>query len=120
MRPEEITVETIDIEPPGLHADLSSYETVIFRVLPGDHPNSFTVPISVNLSQFAPQDAQAQARFVFHRLMRSLASATQDWDRTDPPADAAPASADTDTALPASASEARLGPAGDPVEGKRG
>jgi hypothetical protein len=84
MRPEDITVETIDIEPPGLHADLSPYETVVFRVLPASHPNSFTAPISVNLSQFPAQEAQAHARFVFHRLMRSLSQATQDWDRAEP------------------------------------
>ena len=83
MRPEEITVETVDIERPGVHPDLSTYETVVFRVLPADHPNSFLVPVSVNLSQFPPQEAQGQARFVFHRLMRSLAEATREWDRAD-------------------------------------
>ena len=113
MRPEEITVETIDIEPPGLHPDLSSYETVVFRVLPAGHPNSFTVPISVNLSQFPAQEAQAHARFVFHRLMRSLSQVTQDWDR------GAEAAAEPQAEIPPSTSDARLGPAADPAEGKR-
>jgi hypothetical protein len=114
MRPEEITVETIDVEPPGSRSDLSPYETVIFRVLPADHPNSFTVPISVNLSQFGVQEAQAQARFVFHRLMRSLAEATGAWDKADEHEDQ-----DQAPSPPASATDARLGPAADPVEGKR-
>jgi hypothetical protein len=113
MRPEEITVETIDIEPPGLHPDLSSYETVVFRVLPAGHPNSFTVPISVNLSQFPAQEAQAHARLVFHRLMRSLGQATQDWDRDTE------AAGEPRAEIPPSASDARLGPAADPAEGKR-
>jgi hypothetical protein len=113
MRVEEITVETIDVEPPGLHADLSSYETVIFRVLPADHPNSFTVPISVNLSQFSAHEAQAQARFVFHRLMGALAQATAAWDKASEQPDTVPVS------VPASPTDARLGPAADPVEGKR-
>jgi len=76
MRIEEITVETIDVEAPNTHHDLSPYETVVFRVLPPDHPNSFTVPVSVNLSQFGAHDAQVQARFIFHRLMKALADAT--------------------------------------------
>lgn len=138
MRIEEITVETIDVEPPNTHRDLSPYETVIFRVLPADHPNSFTVPVSVNLSQFGAHDAQVQARFVFHRLMRALAEATAPWDRSDGPSrddalqevavagkeptnlngarDAAPQA--PSAVAPASATDARLGPAGDPAEGK--
>jgi hypothetical protein len=112
MRQEEITVETIDIEPPNLHPDASPYETVVFRVLPADHPNSFTVPVSVNLSQFPAHEAQAHARFVFHQLMRSLAQATASWAKDD-------VATGQDAALPASASDARLGPAADPAEGKR-
>jgi len=111
MRQEEITVETIDVEPAHLHHDQATYETVVFRVLPADHPNSFTVPISVNLSQFPATDAQAQARFVFHRLMQSLAEATASWDKA--------AAIASDDSLPASAADARLGPAADPAEGKR-
>jgi hypothetical protein len=112
MRVEEITVETIDIEPPGRHPDLSTYETVVFRVLPSDHPNSFTVPISVNLDQFPASEAQAQARRIFHGLMSALAKATSAWD-------AATSGAETLPPATASATDARLGPAGDPAEGKR-
>ncbi len=111
MRQEEITVETIDVEPGHLHPDHSAYETVVFRVLPADHPNSFTVPVSVNLSQYPATQAQGQARLVFHRLMRALAEATASWDTAD-------AASEPDPALPVSASEARLGPAADPAEGK--
>lgn len=110
MNVEEITVETIDIEPPGGRADLSTYETVVFRVLPADHPNSFIVPISVNLSQVSAHEAQAHARKVFHHLMRSLGEATASWDVSQQSAA---------TPIAASASDALLGPAGDPAEGKR-
>jgi hypothetical protein len=110
MRVEEITVETIDIEPPGGHADLSTYETVVFRVLPAEHPNSFTVPISVNLSQVSAHEAQAHARMVFHHLMRSLGEATAVWDVSDH---------GEATAIAPSTSDALMGPAGDPAEGKR-
>lgn len=109
MRQEEITVETVDIEPLHRHPDASPYETVVFRVLPADHPNSFTVPVSVNLSQFPAPVAQRQARLVFHRLMRALSQATADWDDVEP----------TNVAPAASATDARLGPAADPAEGKR-
>jgi hypothetical protein len=116
MRIEEITVESIAVEAPFVHHDLSPYETVVFRVLPADHPNSFTVPVSVNLDQFSAHDAQSHARFVFHRLMRALADATAPWDR----ADAAEAGSDESPPdLPASATDARLGPAADSAEGKR-
>lgn len=113
MRIEEITVETIDVEAPNTHRDLSAYETVVFRVLPADHPNSFTVPVSVNLSQFGAQDAQGHARFVFHRLMRALADATAPWDRAEG------GSSEEGAPVAASATDARLGPAADPAEGKR-
>jgi hypothetical protein len=111
MRVEEITVEAIDIEAPGRHPDLSTYETVVFRVFPDDHPNSFTVPISVNLDQFPAQEAQAQARRVFHGLMSALAKASATWDAAD--------AAKGDPVSTASATDARLGPGGDPAEGKR-
>jgi hypothetical protein len=110
MRVEEITVEAIDIERPGGHADLSTYEIVVFRVLPTEHPNSFTVPISVNLSQVSAHEAQAHARMVFHHLMRSLGQATAVWDVAE---------RHDATAIAPSASDARMGPAGDPAEGKR-
>lgn len=117
MRIEEITVEAIAVEPPNAHHDLSPYETVVFRVLPADHPNSFTVPVSVNLSQYGAHDAQGQARFVFHRLMRALAETTAAWDRHDSGADPDTARGPSDVAP--STTDARLGPAADPVEGKR-
>lgn len=117
MRIEEITVETVAIEPPHRHPDASSYETVVFRVLPPDHPNSFTVPVSVNLSQVGAQDAQRQARFIFHRLMRALAEASAPWDRGTP-ADGAEQAVKS-AEVPSSPSEGRLGPAADPAEGKR-
>jgi hypothetical protein len=70
--------------------------------LPANHPNSFVVPISVNLDRYEPDGVKEQARFVFHRLMRALAHATQGWDRVtlDEAADK----------IPASVTDARLGP----------
>jgi hypothetical protein len=111
MLAEEITVQTIHIEPPGVHPDASTYETITFRVLPQEHPNSFTVPVSVNLDQFPASQAQAQARRVFHDLMTALANATRDWG-ADP-------AQSNEAGQAASATDARLGPAGDPAEGKR-
>jgi hypothetical protein len=111
MRPEEITLESIRVERPDRNPDLATYQTVAFRVLPPDHPNSFVVPISVNLDQYGPGEVEEQARSVFHHLASARAHATLDWDRTgrddggreyDEP--------------PQSLSEARLGPAGDPAE----
>lgn len=83
MRPEEITLQSIRIERPDRHPDLATYQTATFRVLPPDHPNSFVVPVSVNLDQYGPDEVEEQARFVFHRLMRALAETTQAWDRRD-------------------------------------
>ncbi len=111
MRPEEITLEAITVERPDQHPDLATYRTAAFRVLPADHPNSFVVPISVNLDQYGPGEVEDQARLIFHHLMRALAKATAGWDRDE--ADAAPED------IPASATDARLGPAADPAEGKR-
>lgn len=110
MRPEEITLESVQPERPDQHPDLATYRTATFRVLPADHPNSFVVPISVNLDQYGPSEIEEQARRVFHRLMRALAQATQGWDQDAPEesCEAAP-----------SLTDARLGPAGDPAEGKR-
>lgn len=117
MRIEQITVETIDIEPPHRHPDASPYETVVFRVLSPDHPNSFTVPVSVNLSQAPAQDAQRQARFVFHRLMRALAEASAPWDLAN--RDDVNEAGGAANEIAASPSEARLGPAADRAQGKR-
>jgi hypothetical protein len=114
MRPEEITLESIEVERPDQHPDLATYRTAAFRILPADHPNSFVVPISVNLDQYTPEEVETQARFIFHRLMHALAQATQGWNR--PSADKVDGG---DDAIPASATDARLGPAADPAEGKR-
>ncbi|MDB5460637.1 MAG: hypothetical protein JWO72_2378 [Caulobacteraceae bacterium] len=84
MRCEEITLVSLEVEAPDVHGDLGTYETVTFRVLPADHPNSFVVPISVNIDQYPTEQIESQARFVFHRMMRALAGATSDWDRLDP------------------------------------
>lgn len=84
MRREEITLESISIEPEGLHGDGSVYDTIVFRVFDKDHPNSFTVPISVNTDQYAAREIEGHARFVFHRIMRAVTEATRAWDDLDP------------------------------------
>jgi hypothetical protein len=83
MRPEEVTLESISIEGRRGHRDQAVYDTVCFRIFPPDHPNSFVVPISVNTGQYGKDEVERQARFVFHRILRSLAEATQEWDRLD-------------------------------------
>jgi hypothetical protein len=110
MRPEEITLESIRVERPDRHPDLATYQTVAFRVLPVDHPNSFVVPISVNLDQYGPGEVEEQARSIFHHLVHALVRTTRSWDRSGHGVD--------DDETPHSLSEARLGPAGDPAEGK--
>jgi hypothetical protein len=84
MRIEEVTLETVTIEPEGGHRDRSVYDTVTFRVFPPDHPNSFRVPVSVNTEQCPSEAVEDQARFVFHRLIRAVAEATREWDALDP------------------------------------
>lgn len=84
MRTEEIRLESVQLEWPDQHPDLATYRTVTFRVLPAGHPNSFLVPISVNLDQYGPDEVEDQARFVFHRLAQALAEATQGWNRALP------------------------------------
>lgn len=84
MRVEEITLESVTIEPEDGHADASVYDTVTFRIFPDGHPNSFRVPVSVNADQYPAEAIEDHARFVFHRLMRALAAATKDWDKLDP------------------------------------
>ena len=83
MRPEEVTLESISIEHPDGHRDQAVYDTVRFRVFPPDHPNSFVVPISVNTDQYGQGEVERHARFGFHRILRSLAEATREWDRLD-------------------------------------
>ncbi len=63
MRPEEITLQSIQVKRPGQHPDLVTYRTATFRVLPADHPNSFVVPISVNL------DSMVRARSTTRRAI---------------------------------------------------
>lgn len=113
MRPEEITLESIRLERPDRHPDLATYQTVAFRILPADHPNSFIVPISVNLDQYGSDEVEAQARSVLHHLLQGLAHATRGWDRMN-----AHAAETGDDEIPHSLTKARLGPAGDPAEGK--
>jgi hypothetical protein len=112
MQPTEITLQSIQVERPDQHPDLATYRTARFRVLPADHHNSFVVPISVNLDQYGPDGIEDQARLIFHHLMKALAEATTAWDRTAHGAHLEDPSA-------ASLTDARLGPAGDPAEGKR-
>lgn len=84
MRIEEITLESVTIEPEGGHPDASVYDTVTFRVFDPQHPNSFRIPVSVNADQYPSEAIEDHARFVFHRLVRALADATRDWDSYDP------------------------------------
>jgi hypothetical protein len=84
MRIEEVTLETITVEPEDGHADNAVYDTVVFRVFPADHPNSFRVPVSVNTEQYPAEAVEDHARFMFHRIIRAVAEATRDWDALDP------------------------------------
>jgi hypothetical protein len=84
MRIEEITLETVTVEPENGHRDRSLYDTVTFRVFPEGHPNSFRVPVSVNTDQYPSEVVEDHARFMFHRLIRALAEATKEWDAFDP------------------------------------
>lgn len=84
MRVEEVSLESIAIEPEGGHKGTAVYDTVLFRVFDRGHPNSFVVPVSVNTDQYPAEEIEGHARFVFHRLMKAVAEATKDWDRLDP------------------------------------
>jgi hypothetical protein len=85
---DHIHIESIGPETTEGHDDGGRYATVTFRVLDGDHPNSFTVPVPVNLDQFGQEGVERHARYVFHHLLRTLAETTRDWDALDQPSGA--------------------------------
>ena len=76
---DHIHIESIGPEVVG-HDDPSRYVTVTFRVLEKDHPNSFLIPVSVNIGQFDGKDVERHARYVLHHLLRTLAATTAAWD----------------------------------------
>jgi hypothetical protein len=86
IRQEHIHIETIHPETPPGHVDGSRYATVTFRIFESHHPNSFLVPVSVNLDQFQDGQVEDHARYVFHHFMRTLAEETRAWDALDRPA----------------------------------
>jgi hypothetical protein len=77
---DHIHIESVGPESVPGHDDSSRYTTVTFRVLEPSHPNSFLVPVSVNIGQFGVDDVEAQARYVFHHLMRTVAETTRAWE----------------------------------------
>lgn len=85
IRQEHIHIDSISPETSPGHEDASRYVTVVFRVLDRDHPNSFQVPVSVNVDQFDDGDVEQHARYVFHHLMRTLAETTSAWRALDRP-----------------------------------
>lgn len=80
IRQEHIHIDSILPEAAPGHDDASRYVTVVFRVLDPDHPNSFKVPVSVNIDQFDEGDVERHARHVFHHLMRTLSETTSAWE----------------------------------------
>lgn len=80
IREEHIHIDSISPEAAPGHDDASRYVTVVFRVLDEGHPNSFKVPVSVNIDQFAEGDVERHARHVFHHLMRTLSETTSAWE----------------------------------------
>ena len=77
---DHIHLETIGPETSPGHDDPSRYVTVTFRILEKDHPNSFVVPVSVNIGQFDGQQIERHARYVLHHLFQTLAETTRAWD----------------------------------------
>jgi len=63
----------------------AGYATVTFRVLEKGHPNSFTVPVLVNVEQVDASALTNHARYVFHHLMRTLSESTLSWEGLDRP-----------------------------------
>lgn len=80
IRLDHIHIEAIEPESAPGHEDASRYMTVTFRVFDAHHPNTFLVPVSVNVDQFDPADVEAHARCVFHHFMKSLAETTRAWE----------------------------------------
>lgn len=86
IRQEHIHIESVQPEVAPGHDDGSRYATVTFRIFDPHHPNSFLVPVSVNLDQFDDGKVEDHARYVFHHFMRTLAEETRSWDLRDRPA----------------------------------
>ena len=81
-----ITLDHIHVDEVKLEGSAKDgYATVTFRVLEKDHPNSFVVPVPVNLSQVDPSALTNHARYVFHHLMRTLSETTRNWETLDRP-----------------------------------
>lgn len=59
--------------------------TVTFRILEEGHPNSFLVPVMVNVEQIDLSAVTNHARYVFHHLMRALSESTRSWEGLDRP-----------------------------------
>jgi hypothetical protein len=86
IRLEHIHIDSITPETAPGHEDGSRYVTVTFRVFEPHHPNTFLVPVSVNIDQFEDGEVEDHARYVFHHFMRTLSETTRAWDRLDSPA----------------------------------
>lgn len=81
-----ITLDHIHVEDVKLQgAAKAGHAMVTFRVLEKDHPNSFLVPVLVNLAQIDESALTNHARWVFHHLMRTLSETTRSWETLDRP-----------------------------------
>ena len=80
-----ITLDHIHVDEVQLEGPKQGYATVTFRVLEKDHPNSFVVPVLVNMTQVDPSALTNHARYVFHHLMRTLCETTRNWESLDRP-----------------------------------
>jgi hypothetical protein len=81
-----ITLDHIHVEDVQLQgAAKEGYATVTFRVLEKDHPNTFLVPVLVNMTQIDSSALTNHARYVFHHLMRTLSETTRGWETLDRP-----------------------------------
>jgi hypothetical protein len=81
-----ITLDHIHVEEVKLNSSAKEgYATVTFRVLEEDHPNTFLVPVLVNMAQIDASALTDHARYVFHYLMRTLSETTRDWESLDRP-----------------------------------
>jgi hypothetical protein len=78
---DHIHIEDVQLEG---HSK-AGYATVTFRVLEEGHPNSFTVPVLVNVEQVDASALTNHARYVFHHLMRTLSDSTRTWEGLDRP-----------------------------------
>ena len=81
-----ITLDHIHVEDVKLNGSArDGYATVTFRVLEEDHPNTFLVPVLVNMAQIDSSALTNHARYVFHHLMRTLSETTRNWETLDRP-----------------------------------